>query len=93
MFVTFVTNLLSSFTQLIGRSTIVSANSASISLLNTLHGSRLLCTGDLIETSRGKDSAYSNAADLARLVSLTLVIATDSGNFLKNERRAVLYRL
>lgn len=88
-FVTFVTYLLSSFAQLMSRTTTVSTNSAGISLLNTLHGSRLLCIGVVIETSAGKSSAYSNVADLTRLVSLTLVIATDSGNFLKNERRAV----
>jgi hypothetical protein len=47
----------------------------------------------VIETFAGKGSAYSNVADETRLVSLTLVIAKDSGNFLKNERRAVWYRL
>jgi hypothetical protein len=35
----------------------------------------------------------SNVTDLPMLVSLTLVIATDSGSFLKKERRAVLYLL
>jgi len=53
----------------------------------------LLCVGDVTENSAGKGSTYSNAADLARVVSLTLVIARDSGNILKNERRAALYRL
>ena len=54
IFVTFVTYLLSSFTQLIGRTTTVSTYYASISLLNTLYGSRSLCIGVVIETFAGK---------------------------------------